>query len=70
MTTILETTAWKTQPLGSLCTVVAGATPSRRNPDYFGGGVPWVKIGDMLNDPVLKTEETISELGVASSRAK
>jgi type I restriction enzyme S subunit len=61
---------WPTKPLGELCTVVAGGTPSRTHPEFFNGGIPFVKIGDMLQGRVTQTEETISQLGFENSAAK
>ncbi|MHC5861723.1 restriction endonuclease subunit S [Nostoc sp.] len=61
---------WKNLPLGELCEVTAGGTPSRTNPVYFGGGIPWVKIGDMLQGRITSTEETISRKGLENSAAK
>lgn len=59
---------WNNLPLGELCEVTAGGTPSRTNPVYFGGGIPWVKIGDMLQGRITSTEETISRKGLENSR--
>jgi len=61
---------WPTAPLGSLCTVVAGGTPSRSVTHYFDGGIPWVKISDMVQGTIFTTEETLSNAGLASSGAK
>jgi type I restriction enzyme S subunit len=61
---------WESLPLGKLCEVTAGGTPSRTNPVYFGGGIPWVKIGDMLQGRITSTEETISRKGLENSAAK
>ena len=61
---------WPLIPLGQLCSISAGGTPKRSQPEYFGGGIPWVKIGDLTNDFVLQTEETLTEEGIANSSAK
>ncbi len=60
----------KSVPLGDLCDVVAGGTPSRSQTEYFGGDVAWVKIGDMLQGRITSTEESLSREGLASCRAK
>lgn len=63
-------TAWPIVPLGQLCEVTAGGTPSRADPSNFGGDIPWVKIGDMLQDRVIATEESLTYSGIESSAAK
>lgn len=62
---------WETRSVASLCSeVVSGGTPSRRNPSYFDGDIPWVKTMDLFDGPVARTDETISKLGLESSSAK
>lgn len=61
---------WEKIPLGELCDICAGGTPSRGNPSYFGGGIPWVKIGDMLQGRITHTQETISQTALDNSAAK
>ncbi len=48
----------------------SGGTPSRTRPDYFGGGIPWIKSGDLPDGPILNVTETISAAGLETSAAK
>lgn len=59
---------WK--QIGEIAEVITGSTPKKKNPSYFGGNVPWIKPGDVQNriDPIINTEETLSELGSAQAR--
>ena len=56
--------------LGELADVVSGGTPKRSEPSFFGGDIPWVKIGDMLQGTVTSTEESITKAGLTGSSAK
>jgi type I restriction enzyme S subunit len=60
-------------PLTRLSSVVvwarAGGTPSRDMPQYFRGDIPWLKSGEVANDCITTTEETITEAGLANSSA-
>jgi len=59
-----------TSLLGDVCQTFTGGTPSRTKSEYFGGGIPWVKITDMLQGTVLATEESLTDAGIANSSAK
>jgi type I restriction enzyme S subunit len=59
-----------THTLGELCKVIAGGTPSRSRPELYGGNIPWVKIGDMLQGTIRTTEEYITETALLESAAK
>src|SRR5258708_3488430 len=61
---------WPTTTLDELCSVASGGTPSRARADFYNGGIPWVKISDMLQGTVTQTEESISRLGLENSAAK
>jgi len=61
---------WLTQPLGQICHTSSGGTPSRSKSEYFGGGIPWVKSGDLTDGDVTTSEETITEEALSQSSAK
>ena len=56
--------------LSELCKIGSGGTPSRRNINYFGGSIPWVKTTEVVNAEIIKTEETLTDEGLENSSAK
>ena len=48
------------RPLGDFASIFVGATPSRRRPELWGGGVPWVSSGEVAFSRISKTRETIT----------
>lgn len=64
------TSTWQRVRLGDLGRWGSGGTPSRGEPAYYGGGIPWLKISDLNDSLVTSSEETISELGLSNSSAK
>lgn len=61
---------WERGTLAEAATWGSGGTPSRKNPEYYGGTIPWVKTGELGPRILTETEETITELGLAHSSAK
>ena len=56
--------------LGEVAEFLGGSTPSRAEPQYFGGGIPWVKTTDLNNGYVSATEETLTDIGLNESACK
>ena len=57
--------------LGEICSIQSGGTPNRSCQEYWANGdVPWVKIGDLSEKFVTKTEECITHSGLTHSSAK
>jgi type I restriction enzyme S subunit len=48
----------------------SGGTPSRKNPSYFNGDIPWIKTGELREKYIRHTEEKITEEAVNESSAK
>jgi type I restriction enzyme S subunit len=61
---------WDVAPVGHLCRVTSGGTPSRDRPEYWGGGIPWVKTGEIRYTTIYSTQESLSPAGVEASAAK
>lgn len=61
---------WKVTTLGECFKWGSGGTPSRTEPTYFNGDIPWVVIGDLTDGVVTDTQLKITESGLANSSAK
>ena len=61
---------WEVVRLGEIADIVTGGTPSRSVREYWGGGIPWVKTGEVNYQRIMHTEETITEEGLANSSAR
>ena len=59
-----------TQRLGDVFRVYTGGTPSRANPAFWGGSIPWVKTGEVNYQDIYDSQEKITELGYKDSRLK
>lgn len=61
---------WQFIALGDACDVIGGGTPSKRNPAFYEGDIPWATVRDMRNEVLSKTEFHISQEAVNSSSTK
>lgn len=60
-----ETWTWTT--LGQCFHVAVGATPSRKEPSYWGGDIPWVSSGEVRFERITATKELITQAGIDNS---
>ena len=63
---------WRVVPLSDLATIVGGGTPSRSQPIYWDGAVPWATPTDVTTlsgRTIFKTGSTITEAGLADCSA-
>lgn len=59
-----------TRLLGEVAVVQTGATPSRANAAYYGGGIPWVKTGEINYTTIMQSAETISAAALRETNCK
>lgn len=57
-------------PLGRVCKVSSGSTPSRANPENYTGNIPWVKTGEVNGCRITETSEHITDGAMRSSRLR
>ena len=65
-----EAKKWERKKLGEVCGTTSGGTPLRGYTEYYGGTIPWVKSGELTDDFIYSSEETITQLGLQKSSAK
>ncbi|HCI5974119.1 TPA: restriction endonuclease subunit S [Klebsiella pneumoniae] len=62
---------WRGASISEMGKVTCGKTPSKKEPEYYGSDVPFIKIPDMHGQLfVLKTNEYLSEVGSKSQLKK
>jgi type I restriction enzyme S subunit len=61
---------WCWGSLSQLADLGTGSTPSRAEPDYWNGGIPWLK-SSCVNEPVVRiADEFVTEAAVRAHRLK
>lgn len=56
--------SWKWVKVGNVGSWSSGATPSRTNPAYYGGSIPWLKTGDLNDEFIQEVPEYITDLAL------
>ncbi len=59
-----KSVGWQWLKIGDLAETCSGTTPSRGRSDYYGGKIPWVKTGELVDAEIYDTEEHITEQAV------
>jgi type I restriction enzyme, S subunit len=58
---------WVWSAIGQCFHVAVGATPSRKEPKYWNGEIPWVSSGEVQFTRINRTREYISGIGLDNS---
>jgi type I restriction enzyme S subunit len=62
-------TGWAETTLSMIASITTGNTPSTKNPELYGGSVPFAKPGDLdTQAPITSTEQCLSEEGASQAR--
>jgi type I restriction enzyme S subunit len=61
---------WPVVSIGDVAETTSGGTPSRAKKEYYGGSIPWVKSGELKDNIIDYTEETVTDEGLRNSSAK
>jgi len=61
---------WRWVKLGDACRTTSGGTPSRSEPAFYKGNIPWIKSGELNDNIIYESEEMISSKALSSSSAK
>ncbi len=64
---------WRLVRLTKVARLESGHTPSRRQEDYWAGGIPWISLGDterLDTRKIVHTAETVSQKGIDNSSAR
>jgi type I restriction enzyme, S subunit len=61
---------WPVRPLGEVANIMGGGTPSRAQPDFFNGTIPWATAKDFRSDSMSRTQEHVSSAAISTSATK
>lgn len=52
---------WESERIGNIARLSSGSTPSRKNPKYWDGTIPWVTTGELDQKFITTTAERITQ---------
>ncbi|KFB77801.1 restriction endonuclease subunit S [Candidatus Accumulibacter cognatus] len=58
--------SWEVVPLSDVCRFQSGGTPSKKNPEFWEGTIPWVSPKDMKRPRLADVEDHISQEALES----
>jgi type I restriction enzyme S subunit len=61
---------WLSCRIGAIGAVCNGSTPSRKQPKFWGGAIPWVSSGEVRNNLISETWERITKAGYEGSSVR
>jgi type I restriction enzyme S subunit len=61
---------WEVVQLGEMVDFVGGGTPSKDEPLFWGGDIPWVSVKDLKSKVINETIDTITPQGVEGSSTR
>jgi type I restriction enzyme S subunit len=62
--------SWTFCQIGNIGTVCNGSTPSRKIPEYWNGCISWVSSGEVRNNIIVATKESITQEGFDNSSVR
>lgn len=61
--------SWTKLQLKEVSEIITGSTPSTKNPEYYGGDIPFIKPGDLdTQKPLIQATQYLSTEGAKKSR--
>ena len=61
---------WRRARLGDIAPTLLGGTPSRAEPRFWGGDIPWLNSGEANEFRVIEASDYITEAGLSQSATK
>lgn len=62
--------SWPKVALGDVVSFLGGGTPSKKNPEYWGGQIPWATVKDINGPSLDRTIDSITEEGLRNSPSR